>query len=79
VPSGAVQTQFQTDSKYSNGSNEIWIPPNFGWFKRYLPKKFEIKYGWKEFEIRINFPYMNFSKCQKEFELKFREISMGRT
>jgi hypothetical protein len=44
-----------------------------------FPKIFEIKYGWKEFEIRINFPYMNFSKFQKEFELKFRENSMGRT
>jgi hypothetical protein len=31
--------------KYSNSSNEIGIPPNFGWFKSYLPvlQKFEIK------------------------------------
>jgi hypothetical protein len=31
--------------KYSNGSKEIQIPLNFGWFKRYLPmiQKFEIK------------------------------------
>jgi hypothetical protein len=41
--------------------------------------KFEIKYGWKAFEISINFPYRNFSKFEIEFELKFREVSMGRT
>jgi hypothetical protein len=36
---------FKPIQKYSNGSNEIRIPPNFGWFKRYLPalQKFEIK------------------------------------
>jgi hypothetical protein len=72
---------FKPIQKYSNGSNEIWIPPNFGWFKRYLTRVqiFEIKYGWKEFEIRINFPYRNFSRFEMEFELKFRELSMGRT
>jgi hypothetical protein len=33
---------FKPIQKYSN---EIRIPPNFGWFKRYFPKlqKFEIK------------------------------------
>jgi hypothetical protein len=36
---------FKPIQKYSNGSNEIRIPPNFGWFKRYLPmlQIFEIK------------------------------------
>jgi hypothetical protein len=36
---------FKVIQKYSNGSNEIRIPPNFGWFRRYLPvlKIFEIK------------------------------------
>jgi hypothetical protein len=36
---------FKPIQKYSNGSKEIRIPPNFGWFKRYLPslQKFEIK------------------------------------
>jgi hypothetical protein len=36
---------FKPIQKYSAGSNEIQIPPNFGWFKRYLPalQKFEIK------------------------------------
>jgi hypothetical protein len=42
-------------------------------------KKFEIKYGWKAFEIKINFPYRNVSGFKMEFELKFREVFMGRT
>jgi hypothetical protein len=35
---------FKSIQKYPNGSNEIRIPPKFGWFKRYLPtlQKFEI-------------------------------------
>jgi hypothetical protein len=57
---------------YSNGSNEIQIPPNFGWFKRYLPllQKFEIKYGWKAFEMRNNFAYRNFHIFWMDFEIK---------
>jgi hypothetical protein len=67
---------FKPIQKYSNSLNEIQIPPNFDWFKRYIPalKKFEIKYGWKEFELRINFPYRNFSRFEMEFEVKFREF-----
>jgi hypothetical protein len=42
-------------------------------------QKFVIKYGWKAFEIRINFPYTNASRFETEFELKFGEISIGRT
>jgi hypothetical protein len=34
-------------------------------------QKCEIKYGWKVFEIRINFPYRNFSRFEMEFESKF--------
>jgi hypothetical protein len=37
-----------------------------------LLRKCKIKYGWKSFEIRINFPYRNFSRFEMEFELKFR-------
>jgi hypothetical protein len=37
-------------------------------------EKLEVKYGWKELEIRNNFPYINFSRFEKEFELKFREL-----
>jgi hypothetical protein len=76
-----LKLSFKPIQKYSNGSNEIRIPPNFGWFKRYLLalKKFEIKYGWKAFKIRINFSYRNFSRFKIEFKLKFREFSVGRT
>jgi hypothetical protein len=37
-------------------------------------QKFQIKHGWKEIEIRNNFPYSNFSRLEIEFELKFREL-----
>jgi hypothetical protein len=39
-----------------------------------LLQKFEIEYGWKELEIRNNFSYRNFSRFEKEFEQKFREL-----
>jgi hypothetical protein len=60
------------------GNGARW---SVAWFKRHLPllQKFEIKYGWKEFEIRINFPYRNFFRFEMKFKLKFREFSMGRT
>jgi hypothetical protein len=34
----------------------------------------EIKYGWKEVEIRNNFSYRNISRFEMEFELKIKEI-----
>jgi hypothetical protein len=37
-------------------------------------EKLEVKYGWKELKIRNNFPYRKFSRFEKEFELKFREL-----
>jgi hypothetical protein len=37
-------------------------------------QKFQIKYGWKELEIRNNFYYRNSSIFEIEFELKFREL-----
>jgi hypothetical protein len=37
-------------------------------------KKFQIKYGWKEVEIRNNFPNRNFSRFEMKFELKLREL-----
>jgi hypothetical protein len=40
-------------------------------------KKFEIKYVWKVFEIRNNFPYNDFLKFEMNFELKLREASMS--
>jgi hypothetical protein len=39
-----------------------------------LLEKFKVKYGWKELEIRNNCPYRSFSRFEKEFELKFREL-----
>jgi hypothetical protein len=40
-------------------------------------QKIELKYGWREFEVRNNFPYKGFLTFEMNFELKFREISMG--
>jgi hypothetical protein len=40
-------------------------------------QKFEIKYGWKVFEIRNNFTYKYFLRFKMDFELKFREPSMS--
>jgi hypothetical protein len=40
-------------------------------------KKFQIKYGSKDLDIRKNFPYINVSRFEMEFELKFREASMS--
>jgi hypothetical protein len=37
-------------------------------------QKFHIKYGWKEFEIRNNVTYRNFSIFEMEFDLKFKEL-----
>jgi hypothetical protein len=40
-------------------------------------QKFQVKYGWKEFEIRNNFSYRNFSGFEMECELKCREFFMS--
>jgi hypothetical protein len=37
-------------------------------------KKLEIKYGWKELEIRNDFSYRNFFIFEMKFELKIREL-----
>jgi hypothetical protein len=42
-----------------------------------LAQKIEIKYVWKVFEIRNNFTYKDFLRFEMDFELKFREFSMG--
>jgi hypothetical protein len=42
-----------------------------------VPQKFELKYGWRAFEVRNNFPYKGFLRFEMDFELKFREVSMG--
>jgi hypothetical protein len=47
------------------------------WSKEVLPVlyKFQIKYGFKYFEVRNNFPYWNLSNFEIEFELKIRKAS----
>jgi hypothetical protein len=36
---------------------------------------FEIKYHYKGFDVRNIFPYLNVSRCERDFELKSREAS----
>jgi hypothetical protein len=57
----------------------IQKPPNFDRFEKYLPvlQKFEIKYGWKEYEMGKSFDYRNFLIFLLDLEQKFREISMS--
>jgi hypothetical protein len=40
-------------------------------------QKFQIKYGWKELEVRNNLPYTNLSRFEMELESKFEELSMS--
>jgi hypothetical protein len=42
-----------------------------------LLEKLEIKYGWKELEMRNNSSYRNLSRFELKFELKFKEFSMS--
>jgi hypothetical protein len=50
---------------------------NLIWFKSGLPKleKFEVKYGYKGFEIWNSFSYRNFLRFKMDFDLKIREVS----
>jgi hypothetical protein len=41
------------------------------------PQKFELKYGWRSFEVRNNFTYKGFLRSEMDFEIKFGEVSMG--
>jgi hypothetical protein len=43
----------------------------------FLLEKLEINYGWREFEIKNNFPYRNFSRLEMEFELIIQKTSMS--
>jgi hypothetical protein len=42
-----------------------------------LLQKFHLKYGWKELEVRNNFPHRNLSRFEMELESKFEEVSMS--
>jgi hypothetical protein len=57
-------------------SNKFKFVPKFDRSKSCLPllQKFQIKYGWKELEIRNNYSYRIFPRFGKESELKFREL-----
>jgi hypothetical protein len=72
-------TRFEIKIRIQTRSNDFKFSSNFDSFKRYLTvlKKFQIKYGWKEIEIRNNFPYRNFSRFEMEFELKNQRTSMS--
>jgi hypothetical protein len=66
----------QINSKYSNFNSNA---PKLDLIQIELSrlKNFQIKYGWKVFEIRNNFPYKDFLIFEMDFELKFREASMS--
>jgi hypothetical protein len=78
LTSGADSTvrPIQFSNRINFISNRFKSAPTFDRSKGCLPilEKLEIKYGWKKFEIRNNFTYRNFSRFEKEFELKFREL-----
>jgi hypothetical protein len=42
-----------------------------------MPQKFELKCGWRAFEVRNNFPYKGFLRLEMDFKLKFGELSVG--
>jgi hypothetical protein len=74
---------FKPDFKQNLNSNVLNKFSNcvkFGRLEKYIPRlrKIEIKYGWREFEIRNNFPSKRFLRFQMDYELKFREASMTR-
>jgi hypothetical protein len=71
------QTQFEPN-KYSNRSKPISNSFKLSSIQQDLPgvQKFEIKYGWREFEIGNNFDYKCFLIFEMDVELKFRDASM---
>jgi hypothetical protein len=74
-------------STVPDGANSNWIKKyfkriqiclNFDRSERCLTllRKLEIKYGWKEIEIRNNFAYGNLSIFEFKFEWKVKELFM---
>jgi hypothetical protein len=59
-----------------NRFKRIQICPNFDRSKSFLPllQQLEIKYGWKELEMRNNPSYRNLSRFESKFELKIKKI-----
>jgi hypothetical protein len=58
-------------------SNKIQILPNIDQAKKnlFVIQQFEIKYGFKDFDERNNFPYRNFFRFEMDFKIKIREAS----
>jgi hypothetical protein len=73
---GSIVRPIRCSNRIKFISNGFKFDSNFDRSKMCLPvlQKLEVKYGWKELEIKNNFPYRNFSRFEKEFELKFREL-----
>jgi hypothetical protein len=67
------QTRFERN-KNSNGSKPIsnYLKVSSIQTRSSCFEKFEVKYGWREFEIRNSFPYKRFLGFQMDFEQKFR-------
>jgi hypothetical protein len=66
--SGCDLIKFKIFQNQSNSIQTKIDPP--------VPKKFELKYGWRAFEARNSFPYKGFLIFEMDFELKFREVLM---
>jgi hypothetical protein len=69
----AAQFGFKPNQKYFK---RIQNSPNFDWFKMCFPEiqKYEIKYGWKEVEMRNNFLSRICLRFWMNFELKISEL-----
>jgi hypothetical protein len=67
-------------TKSSNFLYSSWFSTDLNFYRPIggLPKleKFQIKYGFEVFEIKNNFSYKNFSRFEKNVELKFEEAPM---
>jgi hypothetical protein len=67
--SGCNLIKFKIFENHSNSIQTNTDPP--------MPQKFELKNGWREIEVGNNFSYTGFLRFEMDFELKFRELSMG--
>jgi hypothetical protein len=67
---GSTMRPIRFSNRIKMISNGFKFAPNFDRSKRCLPmlQNFQIKYGWKELEIRNNFPHRNLSRIEMELE-----------
>jgi hypothetical protein len=82
--SADTQARQHSAARFGFKPNQIYFKriqfcPNFNRFKRciFMLKKLELKYGWKELEMRNNSSYKNLPIFELKFELKFKEVSMS--